>query len=655
MVIPDITPMRRGRPTKASADHTASRPSPSPLRTTSDPFAALDSVPGKGSTAAIQDISSRFPPLEQFSLLHDSGAKFAFDPKPPSTSSQPKDISQRVTEALADDAFAQPLTNKKEVPTHSKSVPNVISAPNVSTSGITRAPSIKTARPPSAQELPPQRPSMVSTGTMTSPSPPSPALKNSAQISQPIPRFPQADHRSLSQPRASSGTSLDPSTRNRDPMSLRPPLFNKCSDSQNATSSSQKAPVSSRPSLENQRPSMSELNKPISRSRSTATKPRPSSAYIETTSIFANDRASSNGKYPSNDQHSRFQEPAPIRSALTGTIDDGIEPIKIDSNVDFLRAMEEEDPMKRKEKRSSSGSKHSKRSSMPSISLSGTKSLLAGRFGEAFRRFESSGSEPQESSPSHEGRDSGLTPIAGSEATDGRSDDGEVIEEINEVPPEVRRELERRRLSQEERRVADGAAAYKRRLAEKEGLNRGGSPGGQNNRAASIQNKVQSLLEDHGRSSPTKTAEGYGHFTGSPSPALNRRDQDMPVARNRRNLEAQKSSATITSVERDDRISVTSSNLPPRQTVQRPRGAVSVPQTERPSSRPNAPPKPQALRTGGRGDLPSSTLNIQSQVIGNTDDWETNFSKRYPSLSGLEMVETEIDKKGPEGITIRDV
>ena len=656
VVIPDITPMRRGRPTKAGVNHTASRPSPSPLRTTGDPFAALDSAPGKRGSVAIDDISSRFPPLEQFSLLHDSGTKFAFDSKPSPANSQPKDINQRVTEALADDAFAQPLTTKKETPIHSKSVPSVVPTSNILKSGISRVPSIKTTRPPSVLEPQPQRPSMVSTGTMTSPSPPPPISKSTTHLSRPIHHFPPTDLRSSSHPGISTGTSNESVIRTLDSTPLRPLLLNKRSDSHNAVSLSQKIPVSSRPSLESQRPSTLELNNPISRSKSATTKPRPSSAYIESSTSFANARASSHD-HPSTDEHSRFQELIPIQSTLTGAPDDSAEPTKIDSNVDFLKAMEEEDPVKRKEKRSSSGSKHSKRASMPSLSLSGTKSLLAGRFGEAFRRFESSGSEQREPSPPREGRGNGLTPIAGSEATDGRSDDGEVIEEVDEVSPEVRRELERRRLSQEERRVADGAAAYRRRLAERDGSNKGGSQGGQGNRAASIQNKVQSLLEDHGRSSTTTTTQGYGRFTDPPSPAFNRRNQETTIAKNRGEVESQQPSTTTPVAERIKR-PITVTNVIPRQTTQPPNLISATPPAERPSSRPHAPPKPQALRTGGRGEFPSlsSTLPLQAgNASGNVNDWETNFSKRYPSLSGLEMVETEIDKKVPEGITIKDV
>jgi AP2-associated kinase len=37
------------------------------------------------------------------------------------------------------------------------------------------------------------------------------------------------------------------------------------------------------------------------------------------------------------------------------------------------------------------------------------------------------------------------------------------------------------------------------------------------------------------------------------------------------------------------------------------------------------------------------------------EDWEANFSKRYPSLSGLELVETEIGIGRSSETRIRDV
>ena len=358
--------------------------------------------------------------------------------------------------------------------------------------------------------------------------------------------------------------------------------------------------------------------------------------------------------------HSNFRTTGHITSVITGNSDDGGEPTKIQSNVEFLKAMEEEDPAKRKVKRSSSGSKHIKRASMPSISLSGTKSLLAGRFGDAFRKFETNTGESNlhESSPPLYQGGSELTPIAGSEATDGRSDDGQVVEETEEAPPEVRRELERRRLSQEERRVAAAAAAYKQSVAERGDSGRGGHDRGRfrgdGNRATSIQNKVQALLEENGKSSPTKTAAGYGRFTHPPGPAQDNRVEGAAVVNRTASLDLRNGPALAPAEKLQRRSPVPSVG----RTLHRPAAGASNTPNDRPQPRPNAPPKPQALRTGGRGEQVSSapsTLGLKDAVPGGADDWASNFSKRYPSLSGLEMVETEIDTAAPEGITVRDV
>ncbi len=82
----------------------------------------------------------------------------------------------------------------------------------------------------------------------------------------------------------------------------------------------------------------------------------------------------------------------------------------------------------------------------------GTKNILTGKFGDAFKRFETStGGPPPPRTPSPlkdlERRD--LTPIEGSEATDGRSDDGQMPGDLDNVTPEMRREQEARMLAQE--------------------------------------------------------------------------------------------------------------------------------------------------------------------------------------------------------------
>jgi AP2-associated kinase len=70
--------------------------------------------------------------------------------------------------------------------------------------------------------------------------------------------------------------------------------------------------------------------------------------------------------------------------------------------------------------------------------------------------------------------------------------------------------------------------------------------------------------------------------------------------------------------------------------------------------RPNPPPKPNKLRTGGSTAAVSPTKpqpgasesELNGGALGDAaeDDWEKKFAKRYPSLSGLEMVETVIGR-----------
>lgn len=674
--IPDITPMRRGRPTKAGADHKP-KPSPSPLRAVAnDPFVALDTAPTTVPEALpSDDPSKRFPPLDEFSLLHDSGSKFAFDPEVKNKPS--KDISQRVTDALADDAFAQPkATTRASTQPSSKPpahTPSLDVKPKYIADDTSKSTSIQY---PKRQDSAAQTPPMVSTGTMTSPSPPSPTLRNTANSSRPIFRFPPSSptHRSSSQPRASDTPEVKAASFQADAVGQKRPNFlGHRSKSQILNEESWKA---YQPSLEvrHQSAYLSGVDVTVQRSKSVNSKARPSSVQTPSKPTLLR-RLSRERSKPEGPNYDSGNAP-PLTSTLTGEADDGEEAVKIDSNVDFLKAMEEEDASKRKEKRISSGSRHIKRASMPSVSLSGTKSLLAGRFGEAFRRFETNTGAPEKRDPSRSPvRGNDLTPITGSEATDGRSDDGNALEESEEVPPEMRRELERRRLSQEEKRVSDAAAAYRQRLAEggDDGKRR---PAGLNNKAASIQSKVQSLLDESGRASPspTKTASGYGRFTDSSDKQPVRQAQPShPPRTTSRQIPMQpvdglSSQMRSKSKPLPDMPPTTgrpnpplSNRLPPLQNLPR----HSAPPTEQPFIRPNGPPKPQPkpqiLRTGDRPPSPAKPSSLiakkplpsrlqQQQSLPETvsldgadDDWETNFSKRYPDLSGLEMVETEID------------
>ena len=675
--IPDITPMRRGRPTKAAANHKPN-PSPSPLRAAAnDPFIALDAAPTTvPAPLPSDDPSIRFPPLDEFSLLHDSGGKFAFEPE--AKSKPPKDINQRVTDALADDAFAQPKASTQS-PTQTLSKPpaRTSSLEAKPKSGLDDKSKAKAIQIPKRQDSASQRPAMVSTGTMTSPSPPSPTLQTTANSNRPVFRFPSSSptHRSSSQPRASDALETEAAPFRTDVVGQKRPNFlGHRSKSQILNEESSKA---HQPSLEVKHPSayLSGVDVTVQRSKSANSKARPSS--VQTPSKPNLLRRLSRERYKLEETNHETVNAPLLTSALTGEADDTEEAIRIDSNVDFLKAMEEEESSKRKEKRMSSGSRHIKRASMPSVSLSGTKSLLAGRFGEAFRRFETNTGAPEQREQSHSPvRGNDLTPIAGSEATDDRSDDEYAFEESEEIPPEMRRELERRRLSQEEKRVADAAAAYRQRLAE------GGDdvkrrPPGLNNKAASIQSKVQSLLDESGRASPspTKTASGYGRFT-NPS-------DEQPLRQAQPNHPPRTTSRQIPMQPPND---LGSQMLPASKpipgmplSVGRPNPSLSnratplqnsprhsAPPTEMPFTRPTGPPKPQPkpqiLRTGDRPPSPAKppsllvakkplpsrlqqqhSLPETTSLDGADEDWEASFSKRYPDLSGLEMVETEID------------
>ena len=605
--------MRRGRPNQLGTEQPATKPYSSPNRPNgNDPFSLLDG--SKITSGAPDDISNRFPPLDQFTLLHDAGNKFAFDTstKPAAiVPGLPRELSQRVTEALADDAFIQPANSEPSVVPRKQTTPPIsVSQPSPATpkvdisshksvaSLIQSMNNAGTQTDPSSPEIP-KKPPTSSTGTMTSPR--LTEFEKAISSGQPLYRLPSSDHqRSFSQSRIPTTVPL---LREKPDNDFSSGARLSINHQQQQQPNSQMKTLKPSQTLQLVEPWQTEDDS-LTRTKSEAARRRPLSAQFDTTKFSAARSSSIGGRGQLDSTKQLFNDDS----------------TNIASNVEFLKKMEEEDPTKKKEKRQSSGSKYAK------LSLSGTKNLFAGRFGDAFKRFESG----QPGGDDDEVEDN-LTPITGSIATDGRSDDGQAIEETEESTPEVRRELERRRLSQEERRVTEAAAAYKQRVAEN-GVVRGRDV----NRAALIQNKVQSLLEESNKS-PTKTAAGYGRFTTDGSTSA-------PVLPDRK-----------------------STPLTPKQPVPNTTNQSVLPPS---ISRPFAPPKPPIFRTGGQVISPAPSPNIvtkPSHLISKSkpadrpsgqsnslspEDWEAQFSKRYPSLSGLEMVETEITS---DGRVIRDV
>ncbi|KAJ4151472.1 hypothetical protein LMH87_012169 [Akanthomyces muscarius] len=107
--LPDITPMRRGRPTPSPAPSQQTASSGTPKRVTDgDPFAALDGKPAANTkpSPSDDDIADRFPSLNQFSLLHHKGSNFDFEPKSPETSKPTVAPKKDMADKLADSAFA---------------------------------------------------------------------------------------------------------------------------------------------------------------------------------------------------------------------------------------------------------------------------------------------------------------------------------------------------------------------------------------------------------------------------------------------------------------------------------------------------------------------------------------------------------------------
>jgi AP2-associated kinase len=664
--IPDITPMRRGRPTAPVQQPPAAKPSASPMRgTASDPFAALDSQDVQVRRAAADELAARFPSLDEFSLLHDSGQKFEFGQTP--TTPDPA-LSKRVVQALADDAFALPAAAKGDsAPSPAKPLSNVPS------SSVSRTASFKKPKPYEAKDSPrtsnptivhpiPQHVNMVSTGVQTSPrnSPAPPQQQFPDVNSRPIWKVPLSAHhtRTLSSPRSFERPEPSPKLKPEFALPARPSMESR-SRSHLSNLGVPRSPASSRPSLESSRPSAMDLGTSLDRSKSANSSGRPASMYVESNLDYLRDREKAPGR--------NFDAPSLQRRTTSSAIDDSpLDPEEknVRSSIDFLRAIEREDhpDHKNKHRRSSSQSKHVKRGSLSSLT-SNTKNIVKGRFGDAFRRFE------QNKTPEHE-RDQPpmtptdpifdpkegnkiLTPIAGSEATGGLSDDDRsAIDETPDLPPEVRRELERRRLSEEERRVEAAAAEYRQRLAT-QGSGKPRVP----SKASTIQNRVKNLLNESSKPVVTnRSAEGYGKYTDTGKP-LPLRPQDQSgmrqpptIARKPVNMPSQQdiTYAKPASIRPTMPPPIPSASAPPAVNIRAPSSSSSGPA-------PRLPPKPKKLQTGGSATSPTKAApSLREKPLGPGDEeWDVDrFAKRYPSLSGLEMVETEIPKRG--GV-VRDV
>jgi len=525
-------------------------------------------------------------------------------------------FDENLAERLAEDAFAKvspPKTRLLE--SHSTellSQPQSISRGATGTSNYVR---------PVLYEPQPKRPDMVSTGTMTSPSPP-----------RSPPHFvPPPQSQKLTTPPSSNSThDRVPETYIRQEHPQRPALLDVGRSQTHVIVSSTSQPSSSRPSLEM---SLSSTDAgELTRSKSANAKSRPHSVYVESNLEFLRDLDSPSSQGTST---GGFPPIAGLQLQHSGRSVSSMRSEHIDSNVDFLRAMEAEADANKPERRNVASNfvgKHVKRASMPSITLPKNK---LGKFGDAFRRFER-GSAGNNSAPEPV---RGPSPDTNYPSNGVSSIDDEWEVSSQDIPPEVKRELEKRQLSQEEKRVAAAAAEYKRQLASRAE----GEPVRPRNRANSIQKRVHALLNETNKEPPPKTAEGYGRYTAEAS---------VPQAPNG-------SSVSTSPVKQQESYRITQSSTGYRpstpvpatataaaaaaaaKVVRNPLVPAPTPTLTRPTSsssttaRPPPPPKPKKLRTGGGSN--NSSPVIQQQQQQPDEDWERNFAKRYPSLSGLEI------------------
>ncbi|CAG9944635.1 unnamed protein product [Clonostachys rosea f. rosea IK726] len=620
--LPDITPMRRGRPTASPAPGPKSN---APRAGGGDPFAALDSAAaaaaGAPGTSSPDNFSSRFPSLDQFSLLHDQGSKFDFGDDPNSPQTQAPAVGEannKITERLADDAFA---SNRPSPPT-----PRVISRP-------------ASASP--AQPSPRPAPQQLESSKPRVPIPPKPEISRAQSIISSNPEL-QAISSNSSANYVSTGTStddlpFDPQARlpyRSTPIQAEQPRRSLSRSKQPDLAAEQAHPSDVRTSSNSRLTSnfSSHIRHPSQPRQVLESSQPPSDIEVapRKNSLHVSRSRPQSVNYESNTTidylreresmprvQNRLAQPSPRGSPripspnLISTED---EPRAEKNDLDFLRSMED-----------SENKTSNKRSSLSS--LSGSKQMLASRFGEAFKRFETTPTPP----PPAGRRD--LTPIAGSEATDGRSDDGKFDDDYESMTPEARREMERRKLEEEEQRVEAAQAEYRRRVAEggsapeSAALPRsiGGVP-----RAKSIQNRVQNLLNEDQRTSTTvqKTAEGYGKYSDAATAASKVERQPPEIPRK--------------------------PVVPSKLTGRGPASPV-IPTTPKPQLKPVAPKKPghlNSIPTGNRPPSPPkrSQTAASEQLIAfdlpgqpalemsgeDKDNYIRDFSQRFPSLSAME-------------------
>lgn len=577
--------MRRGRPTASPAPSQQAVSSGPKRVTDGDPFAALDSKPSGGSKAATDDISDRFPSLNQFSLLHHKGSKFDFDPKSPTTPKPNIAPKTNMADKMADSAFAasRQAASSGAPPERPHSVTPVVSG----ASGPASIPNIKpsasqpvSTRPVSIQPLPPSTTSSryVSTGTMTSytseEKKPVPAAKPSQTLQQqPI------------------GRSASVAVRPTAPVASQP-----------VSKPQIRPPTPETPKFENVR-GYSDFN---------ASRPRPVSTNYDSRQHSLPDRSKISTQAirpPSRDgSQSRQLDRSSNDSRKAANLQTGDRETANDKPRDgaFGNAFSKFEQ--------STGSQQSKQSAK--VWSPPTEAFVPST------NIESSSSAPN-------------PVVVNVEQQDDESDE--------ELTPEMRRERERLQLEEEERRVANAQSEYRQRMV---GAAQGKKPA-PGPKPSSIQNRMQAYMagEEQPQSSVPRTAEGYGKYADAATAASKpkmppqiRRKPVLPgVARSSTMPQSTKSETKPDIAPVASAPSLTGLNKPtPRPPPKKPEYLNNIPAGAG-ETRSFSPAKNRSQNQTERlvaEDIPGQPALEWSPQ--DKEDYLDDFSKRFPSLSAIE-------------------
>jgi hypothetical protein len=364
---------------------------------------------------------------------------------------------------------------------------------------------------PEMQEPVAERPSMVSTGTMTSPppSPPKEILQPKSFMGLPSPKLYTQDQRSpgLSSQRLTlQETELTPRSKTPQPNAVKSTPQKEYIRTESPRPPSRGGPFGSSPPT---------LGKGLPRAR-------PQSLYVDNDLEFLR---SYDGKYPSPLEKSHTGLSTASQPASLPSSD--IHHMDTDQDLDFLRKKDEEFARERippddLHRQTSRTSIHGRRSSSsgpaPShhrqTSLSAlSKGIMSGKFGDAFRKFEGFSHHDPKVSESRFRAEKTLAKVSPDESESNDDDDWRV--ETHDIPVKMQQHLnDTRKISAERERTA-----AQERHKQQPSL---GNPRAStiphravttSSRARMIQQRMNDLLNAQNKEKPPPlTADGYGPY-----------------------------------------------------------------------------------------------------------------------------------------------